>query len=347
MLAYAFRVLQKTNYQKLATEDFDGIEDLLAEIVTIGVSEQLKRGLYKEYILVNEELKVLRGRLDLNKTIRSLARNERQTLWCEHDELSVNNIYNQILKSTMLSLLGNHRLTNRNVRKTLRNLLGYFNDVNTINLADVKWKQLRFHKNNQTYRMLLNICNLIYDEVLMRDEKGERHLQAFTDERMHRLYEEFILQYYKRFYSELESKVTIMKWHKDTDFKNHGYNALPDMKTDITLEDKKSGRVLIIDAKYYPEMWQKSEYSEQPKLHSGHVYQIFAYVKNFAAMRQEKNPQTNVSGMILYAKSDDDVAPDTDVSICGSRIAAKALDLSGDFEEIEAQLDAIKAEYFG
>lgn len=50
MLSYAFRQLEKNNYEHIKEEDFENVLDLLAEILYRGVSEQLKKGLYKEYI---------------------------------------------------------------------------------------------------------------------------------------------------------------------------------------------------------------------------------------------------------------------------------------------------------
>ena len=41
MLAYAFQVLQQTNYKKIETEPFENVQDLFASIMYIGVSGQL------------------------------------------------------------------------------------------------------------------------------------------------------------------------------------------------------------------------------------------------------------------------------------------------------------------
>ncbi len=45
MLAYAFQVLKKQGYKNIATEQFDNVAELCAEILAKGVSIQLKRGL--------------------------------------------------------------------------------------------------------------------------------------------------------------------------------------------------------------------------------------------------------------------------------------------------------------
>ena len=104
MLAYAFRILRQKNYDEIAAEEFDDIQDLFAVILAKGVSQQLKQGLHKEYITKNEDLSVMRGKLDIYGTIKNQIQ-RKKSLSCEYDELSVNNIFNQILKTTMTILI--------------------------------------------------------------------------------------------------------------------------------------------------------------------------------------------------------------------------------------------------
>ena len=48
MLSYAFQVLKQSQYEELATEDFENIHDLFAVVLGKGVARQLKQGLYRE-----------------------------------------------------------------------------------------------------------------------------------------------------------------------------------------------------------------------------------------------------------------------------------------------------------
>ena len=49
----------------------------------------------------------------------------------------------------------------------------------------------------------------------------------------------------------------------------------------------------------------------------------------------------NVSGLLLYAKTDEDIVPDNDYIFGGNRISVKTLDLNTDFSNISKQLNAI------
>ena len=66
MLTYAFKELRANNYDHIASETFDEIHDLFAEILSKGISYQLKQGLHREYIVRHDNLTTLRGKLDLN-----------------------------------------------------------------------------------------------------------------------------------------------------------------------------------------------------------------------------------------------------------------------------------------
>ena len=87
MLSYAFQVLKHSNYESVAAEEFDMVQDLFAAILAKGVAKQLKQGLYREYVTQHETLSVMRGKLDMPETIRNRIQ-RKQILTCEYDELS-------------------------------------------------------------------------------------------------------------------------------------------------------------------------------------------------------------------------------------------------------------------
>ena len=102
------------------------------------------------------------------------------------------------------------------------------------------------------------------------------------------------------------------------------------MQTDIFLRYKE--QILIIDTKYYGHTMQM-QYDKET-LHSGNMYQIFAYVKN-----QDVKNTGNVSGMLLYAKTEEAITPDCSFVMSGNKICVKTLDLNKEFKLIAAQLD--------
>ena len=104
----------------------------------------------------------------------------------------------------------------------------------------------------------------------------------------------------------------------------------------------KDDTVLIIDAKYYTHTTQ-TQYDVHT-LHSGNLYQIFTYVKNKDTGFGDK-PHT-VSGMLLYAATDEAIQPDNSYQMSGNKISVRTLDLNQEFSEIATQLNTIVDEHF-
>ena len=162
---------------------------------------------------------------------------------------------------------------------------------------------------------------------------------AFSDGHMARLYERFILEYYRQHHTYLnEVKAAQVKWDLVGDSSDSMIRFLPIMQTDIFL--RMNEKILILDAKYYGRTLQHQY--DKYTLHSGNIYQIFTYVKN-----QDKGNTGNVAGILLYAKTDEAITPDCIFNMGGNLIGAKTLDLNADFKAIAAQLDRIAEEFFG
>ena len=334
MLAYAFQVLNEQGYKNIATEDFENTAELCAAILARGISLQIKRGLGKEYIPQTESLSLLRGKIDISETIKTQALQRKQMV-CSYDEFSVNSYMNRIIKSTILILLRSDITKAR--KKELRKLLVFFDDVDTIDLYSVNWN-VQYNRNNQTYRMLVSICYLVVKGLLQTQSDGTTKLMDFLDEqRMHRLYEKFILEYYRREFPQITANASRIDWQLDDDVSA----MLPIMQTDIMLSY--SGKTLIIDAKYYTHSTQ-IQYDKHT-LHSSNMYQIFTYVKNKEAELAEEPHE--VSGMLLYAKTDEEVYPENEYRMSGNKIEVRTLDLDGDFAMIRDQLDGIVEKYLG
>lgn len=333
MLAYAFQTLTPQDSRFVSAETFANTADLFAAILIRGISVQIKRGLTQEYISRTEPLATPKGQLNLTESVKTKSI-LRQRLVCTYDEFSVNCKVNQILKSTILLLM--KATISKERRRAMRKLLVYFANVDTISLAGVDW-HMRFHRNNQSYRLLMGVCYLTAKGLLQSGQDGRVRVMDYLDEqRMCRLYEKFILEFYRREYPHLTPSASKIDWQLDDDMGD----LLPEMRSDITMSQ--GSRVLIIDAKYYANILQMQ--FDVPKIHSANLYQIFTYVKNKEA--ELANSPHEVSGMLLYAKTDEDLLPHRQYRMSGNRIAVQTLDLDCGFSEIAQQLGKIVEEYF-
>lgn len=70
-------------------------------------------------------------------------------------------------------------------------------------------------------------------------------------------------------------------------------------------------------------------------------------MKNKEAELAATDADHEVSGMLLYAKTDEGIQPDGVYQMSGNRISVKTLDLNQPFDAIRAQLEAIAEAHFG
>ncbi|MDP5225550.1 MULTISPECIES: 5-methylcytosine-specific restriction endonuclease system specificity protein McrC [Arthrobacter] len=336
MLAYAFSTIQSSGQDHFEAEKFEHLHELFAAILIDGVSQQVKRGLQHGYVNRNEELATVRGRIDVTRTAtqRTLTRGR---LVCEHDEYEPDTVHNRALKAVM-TLLIRHGAVSRSRRVELRNFLPYFTEVRLIDPAAIQWNTLTYHRGISGYRLLLGVCELVARGLLQGQASGDAMLSAWlTDEKMHKLYERFLLNYFKVHHPELKPAASKIPWDKD-EARSPKDKHLPAMNTDLVL--RAAGRTLIVDAKYYGNNLQVNRFGKETVI-SENLYQILSYVRN-----EETRSGSTVGGWLLNARTGAPSQPDLDVTIHGNRILANTLDLNLPWEKLRAQLENIVTEFW-
>ena len=330
MLAYAFQVLRQNNYENILADDFKETENLFAAILSKGISQLLKQGLNKEFVDKKESLSGLKGKLDINGTLRERVR-QSGLLSCEYDELTEDNIYNRILRTTAERLIRCQGV-DKKWKDSLRRSIMLFSGVSSRDEKSIRWNTLTFKRGNETYRMLINICYVLLTQLLKSTDVGDIRMKAFDDEQMHKVFEKFVLNYYRKEYSgRLSAASNAINWDYD-DPDAPGVMFMPGMKSDIMLSD--GSRTLIIDTKYYGKIMQSQW--EKESFRSNNLYQIFTYVKNY-----DKGHNGNVSGMLLYAQTAEEQEKDFEASVGGNVIYVRTLNLNQEFKGIRRQLDSI------
>lgn len=286
MLSYAYQTLELSEYRKIDIEQFENVTDLYSEILKIGLPVLIRGGLIKDYIRRDDTSTVIRGKIDINASIKRNALVDKK-LVVLYDEFSEDVLLNQILKATIRYLTRTPTVSKTN-RRFFFGLLPYFAEVADIELNLVFWKQVRYNLQNIRYQFLIDICRYLFEELLLDESSEERWLREVEDEqRLSALYEKFVYAFYKR---ETNYKVTHpqIPWISTDGF----INALPVMQTDIVLSD--GTKVLIVDTKFYSENMAIKFSGGNAKQKSDNLYQIFTYVNNWIPREGEE-----VGGMLL------------------------------------------------
>ncbi|MCH1624442.1 5-methylcytosine restriction system specificity protein McrC [Ferdinandcohnia quinoae] len=333
MLSYAYQTLNLSEYKQIGTEKFENVKELYAKILSIGIPVLIRGGLNKDYINVEETSNVIKGKIDINSTIKKNALvNKRVTV--VYDEFSENILLNQIIKATLVYISRSNKI-NQKVRRLFYGLLPYFTEVSDVELGLKLWKNVRYNRQNIRYQFIVDVCRYLYEQLLFDESSTSQMLKEVQDEqRLSSLYEKFIYAFFKR-----ETKYNVshpqIRWIVDDELTD----ALPIMQTDLVLQKDK--KTLIVDAKFYSENMVARFVGGAAKQKSGNLYQIFTYINNW-----KKEQDETVAGMLLYAKTTALNQPNHIYHIKGNQILVVSLDLQQDFGGIKESLLAYANQFF-
>lgn len=292
LLCYAWDKLREGELVDVSGIDSTELVDLFATVLEKGTNHLIRRGLDQGYLARDEELSSIRGRINVANTARRML-TQHGKAHCVYDELSVNTLPNQIIKSTLLVLAGAPKL-NGELRIKVRRLYRDLGDIDDIPLTKFQFRRVQLHSNNRFYKFLLHVCEIIQSSYLVDEKTGEYRFRDFIrdDRAMARLYENFILNFYKIECPQLSVKKERLYWVASSET-DPTLSLLPTMKTDISIRDGK--RTLIIDAKYYSRTLQT--YYDSESIHSGNMYQLMAYLRTVS---QRGGTDAEAEGMLLY-----------------------------------------------
>ncbi|TKZ30674.1 5-methylcytosine restriction system specificity protein McrC [Brachyspira catarrhinii] len=337
MLCYAWNIIDEINDIEFGDEKFENIYNLMAKILDYFLNKLIKRGFYKNYILIEEDLAMLKGKIDFSNSIKTNVINQKRLI-CQYDILSTNILFNQIIKSTLDKLI-NSKYLDEELKNKLIILSRYFIKIKDIKISSNTFKTLKYHRNNIHYKFIINICKLIHNNFILDKNSdgnsGKFYIDKNEKKTMHRIYEKFVLNYYKINYQNFKVEPKPIKWQ----IKNYNFNFIPNMKTDITIYNKQ--KCLIIDTKFYKEIIIK--HKDKEMIRPSHLYQIYAYMNNIKF-------KGNIKGILLYAGTNEIIdkyeKEKFDYKIQDKDFSVKILDLSKDWKNIENQLNEIIEDFF-
>lgn len=330
LMSYAFDAVDVKEYRTLETEDFSGMDDLLAAILLLGIESQRRRGLERDYQPVEEQGWRIKGRVDMERTMRLRASGRPEAVYT-YDRYTEDTLCNRILKTSAHVLSSDDKVSGDR-RRRLHGALACLQQVSPIaDPARIPWGSLRYHRNNRSYQMLMGVCYLVIQHRLMGKRKGERHLAVFDDRQtFSALFERFLLSYYQRHFPELRPRGQreVKPGHEVPSF-------LSTMYEDVVLT--RDGRTLVIDAKCYGMIF--SMRFDQPRLSAEHVRQIFYYAAHTGS------PESTAA-MLVYAGTEEGHVAET-WRDQGYEMGCVTLDLNREFDEIRRQLDTVPRRFLG
>lgn len=296
LLSYGWDTgLDFTQTKGIDTSGYESLICLLSDVFVKQCEGILKRNLVHSYVTLTEEYPGIKGKLDFNQTLnRQVLRKGRAV--CEFDEWSSNILINQILKTTLVDLLGFKEIS-KIQKSEIRRCLLRMGEVESIDLRVTLFSQVNLNRNNHHYRLALHIAELIAQNTVLDEAEGKK---VFVDigrdhQKLAKLFERFAFQFYRK-HSGYRVKKERINWLSDR------FEYLPTMNTDITLESP--NRKIIIDTKFYGStLGSRGDDFGAKKFHSANLYQIFSYVSNVAGANTQSNTH-KAEGILLYPTVD-------------------------------------------
>lgn len=333
LLCYAWNHLDEKDIVSINTTDCTHLLDLFSRVLASGTAHLLKRGLDRGYIPVEEDTQTVRGRIDFTGSVKRNLLTQRRVRCC-FDEFEHDVVHNRILKTTIGALLRHPQLAAENL-ESLANVYRRLHQISDIHLDRHAFASVRLHRNNAFYGFLVNICHMVYENVLSKEGDGDYLFRDFlrNERQMARLFEAFVRNFLKIELEPLSPACEVIGAEEITWNVSYADDAsialLPKMKTDISIAWP--DRYLIIDTKFYSQTLQT--YYDKESIHSGHLYQLFAYLKQIEGKGARYH---ECDGMLIYPTVTDEV--DLSFTTMGHDVRVKTIDLLRPWDMIAKRL---------
>ena len=244
MLIYAYDINLKNEDLMNADNKEHQIFELFIRLFSDALLDEFKRGVFKQYITMQENLKVLRGKYIIEKNFTNFYH---QNIYCEFDEFSMNNELNRFFLYAIRTFKKFSSYGNLHRCEAILDEVDYFN-------VDFKRSNIHFDRMNSRYKKSYEVALMILQKLVPMTEKSTDKSFAFLFD-MAEIFEKFV----GRLYREIDSSTQLQKQG------NFGSLVL---RPDIMTANK------IIDTKY-KKVNNRGDLSVQDK------YQMFAYGVNF------------------------------------------------------------------
>ena len=244
MLMVAYDV--KLSHEALAGYDTHKHQflEVFIRMFADGLLHEFKRGVFKQYVTMQENLKVLRGKYMFERNFQNFYH---QNLYCEYDEFSMDNRLNRFFLYAIRQFKKVSSYPNLSRCEQILDEVVYFN-------VDIKRTNIRFDRMSLRYQKSFEVAEMLLQRLVPLTSRSGKKSFAFLFD-MAEVFEKFVGRLYKEINPTAKLQVQ----------KNFGSLQLkPDIMTDS----------MIIDTKYKL-VNSREELSTQDK------YQMFAYGVNF------------------------------------------------------------------
>jgi 5-methylcytosine-specific restriction enzyme subunit McrC len=336
MLLYAWDQVDRIGSWRAELENAPSLDALLATILGSLIQQRHRIGLGRDYDTHVEEIAGIRGRLLFGASVKRLSLPHGRTV-CRYQVFTADVQKNRIVRSTIAALVERGQFGDSSsavhLRSRLRKLGRQLEAIQLFPLTqhDIGRELLKRH--DRDYSIMLAICQLVQQRLLPTESAGLGRAPAIDRDGLvlHKVYERFVARFYA---------VHLTGWdiqpQPQWSWPTHAPSAfLPSMRPDLVLQNRLTGRVIVIDTKFTPHVLSSGQWGTL-KFSRDHLFQIYAYVKS---QSQRSREHAAATGILLYPTAHHAIREQ--VEIQGNIIRWETVDLAKSWEEVEATLIAI------
>ena len=247
--------------------------EIVTQLFATKLLAQVHRGLSRRYVNYREDLRLLRGKLNVARQLTHLAVRP-DILACGFDNLSVDTPLNRIFKAIILRLSRNTKSL-RNYR-LLRDLETRFEQVSDATDPHSLLKFVHFDRTNTAYRILFNLARVFLDDLWQSTKSGSTQGFSLLFP-MNDLFEKYIGNSLKRVLQP-QGKEVFLQQQKRSALKQNG-NSLFGLRPDAVIGSQQN--TVILDTK-----WKRLEpNADQMGINISDIYQILVYAQAYESKR--------------------------------------------------------------
>lgn len=242
--------------------DTNSIMEMLVQIFVKEVDLLLQKGIHREYVTEQENLSLLRGRIDFPNHLKANFFTPTK-IYCQYDELNTNVIENQVLYSALQ--IANLYPLSKETKKNVERLVNEFQEICEWYRSE-EWPKFSYNRLTQHYETVHKLAYYLWKQIYVNDIyqfQNRSHYSFFVD--MNELFESFVGKLLTT-YMRKPIKVWSQRKYRKAIMKNGSsyQNIIPD----FIIEKSKEG-VIVLDTKYKP-------YGKR-KVSSADLYQLTFY----------------------------------------------------------------------
>lgn len=228
------------------------------------LSYLLKKGIKSDYIQKEDNLKFLKGKLNINKQIqKNFIHKER--FYVEYDEFMRDRVENRLIKTTLYYLYKKSR-SNKN-QKRIREFLFIFDDVGLSNNIKADFKKVNLNRQMKDYKQLLLWSKIFLLGNSFSPYRGNDVAFALLFD-MNLLFESYVGEYLKKHLKKHSFDVKLQDKSKYLVEEPKAFMLKPDI---IINKDKQD--MIIADTKWKILSKEKLNYG----ISQADMYQLYAY----------------------------------------------------------------------